>query len=280
HDSLHNAQAAVHGAPGLVFMGRGVAKIDQQAITEILRDMAFILLDDLRRGFLVGTHHGAVVFRIELARELRGTHQVTEQHRELPPFRLRDRADRLQGDGWCVIRWRCWQRCGKYGYRWAGRGSGREDAWQERWRTCPDQDLAMLLVGDLSQCEFFPHLLQPCLVEAQEVGQRAVCDPLLALEYGHHHQEYSLELALRPGALAGRELYGRHRSRPDQDRTVLISGEALALNEFMRQIVQGRVVELELPHEGAVGQAPVSLEHGNRMVKNHLKGHRPPSLCR
>ena len=33
------------------------------------------------------------------------------------------------------------------------------------------------------------------------------------------------------------------------------------------------VVELELPLEGAVGQASAPLEHGDRLVENLLKGH-------
>jgi hypothetical protein len=37
-NGLDNAQTAVHGAPGIVFMGCRVAKIDQQAIAEILGD--------------------------------------------------------------------------------------------------------------------------------------------------------------------------------------------------------------------------------------------------
>jgi hypothetical protein len=49
----------VHRTPGIVFMGRGVAKIDQQAIAKVLGDMARILLDDLGRGLLVGAHHDA-----------------------------------------------------------------------------------------------------------------------------------------------------------------------------------------------------------------------------
>jgi hypothetical protein len=90
-DGLDQAQAGVHGAPGLIFMGERIAKVDQQAITKVLGDMALVLLDDRGGGLLVGTHHGPQVFRIELARELRGAHQVTEQHRELPAFRLRGR---------------------------------------------------------------------------------------------------------------------------------------------------------------------------------------------
>ena len=56
--------------------------------------------------------------------------------------------------------------------------------------------------------------------------------------------------------------------------------QALALDEFVLQIYQGRVVELELPLEGAIGQASTPLEHGDRVVENLLKGHRPPSLGR
>ncbi len=93
-DSLDNAQAGVHGAPGIVFMGRRVAKIDQQPITEVLGNMALVVLDDLGSGLLVGAHHGAQVFGVELAGELRGAHQVAEQHRELPAFRFGGRSGR------------------------------------------------------------------------------------------------------------------------------------------------------------------------------------------
>jgi hypothetical protein len=87
-DGLDNTQASVHRTPGLVFMGRGVAKIDQQPIAEVLGNMPLVACNDLSRGLLVGAHHRAQVFGVELAGELRRTHQITEQHRELPPFRL------------------------------------------------------------------------------------------------------------------------------------------------------------------------------------------------
>ena len=60
---------------------------------------------------------------------------------------------------------------------------------------------------------------------------------------------------------------------------VFIHRQALALNEFGFQIFQGRVIELELPLEGAIGQASPALEHGYRLVEDLLKGHRQPSLC-
>ena len=67
---------------------------------------------------------------------------------------------------------------------------------------------------------------------------------------------------------------------PDQDCTVFITRQALALDEFVLQICEGCVVELELPLQRAVGQAPPALEHRDRLVENLLKGHRPPSRGR
>jgi hypothetical protein len=46
---------------------------------------------------------------------------------------------------------------------------------------------------------------------------------------------------------------GNLGARPDQDIAPLIDRQALTLDEFVLQIFQGRVVELELPLEGAVG---------------------------
>ena len=43
---------------------------------------------------------------------------------------------------------------------------------------------------------------------------------------------------------------------PIQTRTlVLIRCQALAVNEFLLQVLQGRIIQLELPLEGAIGQA-------------------------
>jgi hypothetical protein len=119
-----------------------------------------------------------------------------------------------------------------------------------------------------------------CKVALHLVGQRAVGDPLLTLEQGHHRQEHGLELSLRLGTLAGRGLHGQHRSHLDQDTAVLIHRHTLALDEFVLHIVQGCVVELELPLEGAVGKPPPTLEHRDHLVKALLKGHPLPSRGR
>ena len=66
-----------------------IAKIDQQAIAEILGDMPVKALDDLGTGGLVGAHHLPQIFGIELAGERGRVHQVTEQHGELAAFGLR-----------------------------------------------------------------------------------------------------------------------------------------------------------------------------------------------
>jgi hypothetical protein len=52
----------------------------------------------------------------------------------------------------------------------------------------------------------------------------------------------------------------------------------LPLDEFGFQIFQIRVIELELALQGAIGQAPPALEHGDRLVEDFLKVHRAPSL--
>src|SRR5262249_61574295 len=62
-------------------------------------------------------------------------------------------------------------------------------------------------------------------------------------------------------------------TRPDQDAAVLICRDALAVDQRILEVFEHRVVELELPLEGAVGQAPPALEHGYSVVKDLLKGH-------
>jgi hypothetical protein len=47
----------------------------------------------------------------------------------------------------------------------------------------------------------------------------------------------------------------------------------LAVDEFLCEILEKRVVQIELAFEGAIGQTPATLEHGNRLVQNLLEGH-------
>ena len=63
---LDDAQPGPHRPLGVVFVRLGIAKVDQQAIAEILGDVAVKAVDHLGAGVLVGAHHLAQVFRVQL----------------------------------------------------------------------------------------------------------------------------------------------------------------------------------------------------------------------
>jgi hypothetical protein len=65
-----------------------IAKIDEEAIAEILRNMALKVSDDLRTCGLIGAHDLTQIFRIKLPSQSRGANQVTEQDGELTAFCL------------------------------------------------------------------------------------------------------------------------------------------------------------------------------------------------
>jgi hypothetical protein len=65
-DDLDNAQTCKQGAPRIVFVRHWPAKIDQQPVTEILGNMAFILVNDLGGCLLIGPDHLTQVFGVEL----------------------------------------------------------------------------------------------------------------------------------------------------------------------------------------------------------------------
>jgi hypothetical protein len=63
---LDHAEPATDGPLDRVFMRLGIAKVHQQAIAEVLCNVAVKALDDLGTGGLISPHHDAEVFRIEL----------------------------------------------------------------------------------------------------------------------------------------------------------------------------------------------------------------------
>ena len=66
---LQDAQAGAHGTLRVIFMRLRIAKVDEQAIAQILRNMPVKALDDLGTGGLVGAHDLAQVFGVELPAE-------------------------------------------------------------------------------------------------------------------------------------------------------------------------------------------------------------------
>jgi hypothetical protein len=82
-DRLHHPEPALDGPLGIIFMGVGIAEVDQQAIAQILGDVAVKALDHLGTRGLICQNHVAQLFRIQLAGQHRGVDQIAEQHREL-----------------------------------------------------------------------------------------------------------------------------------------------------------------------------------------------------
>src|SRR6266446_8665782 len=67
---------------------------------------------------------------------------------------------------------------------------------------------------------------------------------------------------------------GARVARPDEDLAPLIDRHALALDEFVLHILQGRLVELELSLEGAIGQATSLAQEGDHLIQDGYKVHR------
>jgi hypothetical protein len=53
----------------------------------------------------------------------------------------------------------------------------------------------------------------------------------------------------------------------------------LAVDEFLLEILNKRAVQVELSFESAIGQAASTLQHGNRLIQNLLKGHHQALSC-
>jgi hypothetical protein len=96
--SLDHPQSSPHRAQGVIFMGLGVAKVDQEAIAQILRNVSLKAPNHLGADGLVGADHLTPVFWIELPGQRRRAHQVAKQHGQLSAFGLMRTGTR---------QWRC-----------------------------------------------------------------------------------------------------------------------------------------------------------------------------
>jgi hypothetical protein len=83
---------------GIIFMGVGIAKVDEQSISQELGDVTVIASNHLRTRGLIGTYHVPVLFGVELAGESSRVHHITKHHRELPSFRVGRRGSSARGD--------------------------------------------------------------------------------------------------------------------------------------------------------------------------------------
>src|SRR4029453_12361879 len=105
-ECLHNRQPRAYCPACIIFMGSRIAKVDQQSIPQILREVAVMSLDHLSAGLLILLHDRPVVLGIELGGEGSGTYQVAEHHRELPALSFLRRRARLLDGGRDRTPWR------------------------------------------------------------------------------------------------------------------------------------------------------------------------------
>jgi hypothetical protein len=156
----------------IVFMSLGIAKIDEQTVTEKLGDVPVIASNHLRTGSLIRTDHVPVLFGVELAGESSGVHKVTEHDGELATFGF----GRVRGD-WCSLalsrrdirrgRRRNW----RSGCRCAGRPTG------------PDEHLAVFIHRQLFGVdEVIFQVFQHVVIELQPSFEDPIGDALLLLE--------------------------------------------------------------------------------------------------
>jgi hypothetical protein len=85
-DRGSDLEAGTHGPLGNVFVGARIAEIDEYAVAHVFGDQTLEATNRLSRTLVTGGDHLAQLFRIEPRRQRRRADQVSEHHRQLPPF--------------------------------------------------------------------------------------------------------------------------------------------------------------------------------------------------
>jgi hypothetical protein len=150
----------------------GIAKVDKQSIAEELGEVSLVPLDDFSTHLLIRTDHFAIVFRVELTRELSGVHHVTEHDGQLSSFSVGRRCS---------------------GERFDLRGvlflDSRLLSWLSKMRgdfpciSDPDKDSVILIAGKpfrLNQVDF--QVFDILVIQLKAALQGAVRDALLPLQ--------------------------------------------------------------------------------------------------
>ncbi len=192
---LDNPQSRIDGARRIIFVRHGEAKIDEQAIAQILRNVPLITPNDFGGCLLIGAHHLAQIFGIEFTREIGRAHQVAEHHGELAPFGFRRAADQFRL-GNPLVR-QGFRRRSRFRHRSCGR--------------CPNQHLAACIASRLDQQQFFLDLLQHDVVNAKEIFEGAISSPPVSSEQPYHGGHQRLKPTL--GISFSRRRQGRARRR-------------------------------------------------------------------
>jgi hypothetical protein len=85
---LKDGQPGEHGAMRIVLMRLRVAKVDQQAVPEGLREVPVEAVDRCLGGAVITSHHFPPVLRIEMGCYPGGPYKIAEQDRQMAAFTL------------------------------------------------------------------------------------------------------------------------------------------------------------------------------------------------
>jgi hypothetical protein len=107
HQARHRRcyfQPGPHRPLGVVLVRPRIAEIDQHPVAHVFGDKAVIARDDGGNGVLIGAKLLAQFLGVEACRQRRRADEITEHHRQLPPFGgvLRPRTGRCGGCGRCL----------------------------------------------------------------------------------------------------------------------------------------------------------------------------------
>ena len=86
HDGRKNLERGMNGTNGVVLVCARPAEKRHDAVAEIAGDLAVVAPDGRAARSPIRVNELLEVFGIELLRQLRGPHQVTEHHRDLAEF--------------------------------------------------------------------------------------------------------------------------------------------------------------------------------------------------
>ena len=115
--------------------------------------------------------------------------------------------------------------------------------------------------------------MQACLVHTEEIAQGAVGDPLLALEERRHRPQHRVELTL---SLSWRVRVERHSgggARPYHAAPRIVANLRVGIEQCLGEIVQGVIIQLKLPLEGAIRQAAPLAQERDHLIQDRDKVH-------
>ena len=101
--SVDNTETAYHGPLSLILVGLGIAEIYEDAVSQILGDVAIKLSDGFGTGFLKVAYDHPEILRVQSRRQFRRSDEIAKHYGQLPAFTLR----RCDFGGW---RWTRLQR--------------------------------------------------------------------------------------------------------------------------------------------------------------------------